>query len=316
MEKITNVVLSTTVGAADCALSQHTLKIKNCPDLDYRKIVSGNILPSLYGTPKVMTITPTAANSSEFTILIQQFVLALGRIVSTRLSYVTTASGDSATTICNAWRTQLAVEPGIEITGSGTATLILTANSNKGADIFSVTNLTTQTITIAATMGTKAVASNTTADPSVITTSAPHGYSIGQIVTLASDAEGKLVSGTYRIASVPLSTTLTLESLDGRTTLAGTSTTTGTLTLVAQRSRGQYADLVALGVTGATSGKSYSTTTVVYDEASGSAVLSTSRNQLNLYSQEDMTNYDAFKAAVIAKVTADSLAEEAVQVSA
>jgi hypothetical protein len=69
------------------------------------------------GTAQVDTVTPTAVNSTEYNLVIN------GR------AYVIVSDGSAtATEICDAFRTKIAADPDCAVTGSGTTTLILTAD--------------------------------------------------------------------------------------------------------------------------------------------------------------------------------------------
>jgi len=74
----------------------------------------------------VVTVTPTAAASSTYAITVSGWDTTSGSPISIPLSYPTAASGDTATTICDAWRAQLALVRNFSVTATGTATLILT----------------------------------------------------------------------------------------------------------------------------------------------------------------------------------------------
>jgi hypothetical protein len=283
---------------ADVNVSAHNLSITTCPSMDYRKIVSSTGLQSfLLETAKSVTVTPVAANNSTYSLSITQFVAATNNYVTVTLNYTTLPAGDTATIICNAFRAQLAAYGSqIQVTGSGTATLILIGNT--GNPLFTVQLISLGGgLTQASNMLLiPTIASNTTADPTVITMSAPHGLFVGQVVTLVSADQTKLVDGTYRVASTPLVTTLTLSSVDGNTTLAGTATTTGTLTLVAQYAKGTFAALTALGIVGQASGRNYSTLGLTFErESSGSTVnIERDRNIHTLYLDSGDANLGAF----------------------
>lgn len=269
MNRVTSSVLNSVAATAgDISVSDGSLSITGCPTMQYSLIKSAGqgLVLSLLATPQVYTVTPTAANNTTYTLQITQYVASAGHIITRVLSYTSLASGSTATTICNFLRLQLAAYTDIEITGSGTATLILTASSD--SPIFTVTNTSAATMTIASSMLTASIQSNTTGTPSVITTTAAHGMVVGQTVTLTSLNQTKLVDGTYRIATVPNVDEMTLTDNNG-VPLTGTATTTGTLTLVAQVSRGSYADLVAAGVSGATSGNTYAQIPFTFADGSG-----------------------------------------------
>jgi len=74
----------------------------------------------------VVTVTPTAANSAIYSIVINGWDTTSGAQRAVKLVYTTSSSGDTATTICDAWRTALATQTGFSVVGTGTATLIIT----------------------------------------------------------------------------------------------------------------------------------------------------------------------------------------------
>lgn len=302
MNRVTTSVLNSVAGVGDISVSDRILSITGCPSMEYPLIKSAGtgLVMSLLATPQIWVVTPTNAANTTYTLRIEQYVPSAGHIITRVLSYTTPSSGSTATTICDFLRLQLAAYTDIEITGSGTATLILTASSD--SPLFTVTNTSSATMTIASGMATASVASNTTATPSVITCSANHGFSVGQTVTLASNNNGLLASGTYRIRSTPALDTMTLETNNG-VPLAGTATTTGTLTLVPQFSKGSYDDLVALGVTGATSGNTYAQIPFTFADGSG---LDSNLNQITyplnlhtLYVYEGDADFSNFRTRMI-----------------
>jgi hypothetical protein len=125
---------------ADVVVNNHFLTVTGCPSMDFRKIESTTgFLASIAEVLTQYTVTPTVvSNNTTYTISIQQFVPALGRIVDRQLTYTTQSTGDTATTICNALRAQLTTLSDLQITGSGTTTLILTGKA--GSPVFSVVN--------------------------------------------------------------------------------------------------------------------------------------------------------------------------------
>lgn len=143
--------------AADAPVAGHILSITNAPQIDTRTIEKFSITAAVAEVLQVTTVTPTAANSSDFSLVITQMVN--GVMQSVTLVANTPASGGTATTICNDWRSQLSANGSrIKITGSGTATFILTAQA--GSPIFKVTVISTSSAsgTISQSTGTAGVA--------------------------------------------------------------------------------------------------------------------------------------------------------------
>lgn len=124
-----------TAAGADVVVSNHLLicgaaalaTLPNSPQIDVRQIESATLAAGNAETAGVITVTPTNAASSEFSLQVTQLVNGVPKIII--LSTTTAASGSSATTICDAWRAQLAANTGVKITGSGTATFIMTAQT-------------------------------------------------------------------------------------------------------------------------------------------------------------------------------------------
>jgi len=91
---------------------------------------------------RVVTITPTAANSTDYRIILsaekgQTFSNNLPNEVQATFTHTTAASGATATTIADAFRTAINNHPfwGGRVVASGTTTLVLTAVT--GTPIFS-----------------------------------------------------------------------------------------------------------------------------------------------------------------------------------
>lgn len=299
MNRVTTSVLNAVAPtAADIVVSNGALNITTCPSMQYEfiKTAGNGLVPSLLPTALILEVTPTAAPGITYTLLLTQYVMPAGRIITRVLSYTTPTAGATPTSICDFLRLQLASYTDIQIAGSGTATLVLTGSLT--SPIFTAVNTSTATMTVANIMSTAAVASNTTATPTVITTSAAHGFVVGQVLTLSGATVGKIANGTYVVASTPLGTTLTLQTLSGFP-LGGVATTTGTLTLNAQVSRGQYSDLLTAGVSGAVAGNTYSQVPFTFGDESG---LDSNLNQPSqpinrhtLYVSEADPDFAAFK---------------------
>ncbi len=92
-------------------------------------ISSVNIISPVSAVAGVVTVTPTAANSTLYKITVNGYNVSSGIEQTVVLSYTTASSGDSSTTICNAFRAQLAKVSGFSVVGSGTATLVLTGST-------------------------------------------------------------------------------------------------------------------------------------------------------------------------------------------
>lgn len=129
-------VLDTVTGISDCTLNQGTLQTKGAPAIKMADIFQAELLDPLAEGLQVVTLTPVAAASSTYQFTITQQNNDTGQLVQIPFSYVSLASGDTATTIGNAFRTLIGLQPSLKITASGTTTLILTAQT--GSPNFSV----------------------------------------------------------------------------------------------------------------------------------------------------------------------------------
>ncbi len=89
-------------------------------------IKSVSITQPVTAVAGVITVTPTAANSTLYKFTISAYNTETGNTQILPVSYLSASSGDSATTICNAFREQINNASGFSVTATGTATLILT----------------------------------------------------------------------------------------------------------------------------------------------------------------------------------------------
>lgn len=105
----------------------------------YNAITKASITASVAQTLQVTTLTPVAANNSVYQIMVQQYNFSTGRTYTAMYTYTTAASGDTATTICDAFRSQINNDQNIKIAATGAATLVLTAET--GFPVFTVTIL-------------------------------------------------------------------------------------------------------------------------------------------------------------------------------
>ncbi len=124
-----------TASAADITVANHILNIgattlaplPGRQTIDVRQIEKAALVTAVAETAAVWTITPTAAASQEFSILITQIINGTPKqLVATAYSL---ASGSTATTICDSLRAVINANTTMKITASGTTTLVLTAQS-------------------------------------------------------------------------------------------------------------------------------------------------------------------------------------------
>lgn len=296
-------VLSTIAASAgDISLSGHKLSITGCPTFDYRKMESwaDGLNSSLLETAQVTTVTFTAANSTNYSLFISQWNPALNKLVEANLTYTSLSTGDTATTISNAFRTLIAGQSNLGITASGTATLILTGNA--GTPLFTVTSISPTTTTQSSVVAGVAIASSTVASPSVVT-SVAHGLLTGNVITITSANNARLASGTYRVVKIDADT-YSMYSVNGQTPLAGvTGTTTATVVIVPQYARGTYTQLVQAGVAASaiSSTSTYSQLPITYVANVGSLMGNTTfeQDKHTLYVLEGATNFAALNTRLI-----------------
>jgi len=105
----------------------------------YNAITKASITAAVAETLQVTTLTPVAANNSVYQFIIQQYNFSTGKTYTGTYTYTTAASGDTATTIGDAFRSQINNDQNIKIAATGTTTLVLTAEA--GFPVFTVTIL-------------------------------------------------------------------------------------------------------------------------------------------------------------------------------
>ena len=136
--------VDTTNGAADVTVKNSYLLFgsTNQRVCEYKNLIPGacTITPYAAETLQVTTVTPTAAASSTYSLYISQYNSNTGSIMTRFYTYTTASSGDTATTIGDALRAQINADQSngvIQVVGTGTTTLILTAQA--GYPVFAVT---------------------------------------------------------------------------------------------------------------------------------------------------------------------------------
>lgn len=254
-----NVLDTVAASGADITLSNHVLKFTGSPSIDFRSIESCQVSEAKNELLQITTITPTAADSKTFAFWITQ-KLASGGVSRVLVTYDTAASGDTATTICNAWRAQINLMSNLSVSVSGTSTLIITALT--GAPIFTVTSAGNGTISAANTVSGKSTKTITalTAATGTFTASA-HGYSVGDTVTVTPGGTSTLakdgVSGLTSVTGVVKIAATNTFVLYGVTISADESSLTGTAVPQPSPAVGKGSDLIAAGVSTATAGNNY-----------------------------------------------------------
>lgn len=127
------VVLNAPSGASDVTLLGKNVVVTDCKPFSQALSLMSPKASGGAGTAQVSTITPgtaTAGNTYSFSI-----TQAVDTGTITRFISYTAITGDTTTTICDAFRTILAAN-GLEVVGSGTSTCIITANA--GYNVFNI----------------------------------------------------------------------------------------------------------------------------------------------------------------------------------
>lgn len=278
MIKTYNILDSVAASSADIVLQNGILSITGAPKIPFGRVMSNESNPYLTEVREVVTVTPTAANSTAYRMVIKQFNKAVGRDIEEAIEYTTAASGDTATTICNAFRAIIATRPNLKLVASGTTTLVLTATS--GYPLMTVTSTAAGVLAQATTFvngaGTGLTAQTgltLTISSGVVTAPATsHGLTTGMTVTIAdsaltfTDRNGVAVVGSYRgRITVTTANAFTMDDVvvTGTPGAAG-----GSYTIHGQAAVGTYANLVARGITGGTSGNLYEEWRFKYEDLS------------------------------------------------
>lgn len=133
------VINSTDVTATSWVLANGVISINSQNVCKYNAVKKASVTAAVAETLQVTTLTPVAANNSVYQIMIQQYNFTTGVTYTGMYTYTTAASGDTATTIGDAFRAQINNDQVLKIAATGTTTLILTAEA--GFPVFTVTIL-------------------------------------------------------------------------------------------------------------------------------------------------------------------------------
>lgn len=136
------VVLDTVqASGADLAVANSYLSVGNplVPICKFKDIQSAKIQAAVAEQLQVTTLTPTNAANSTYAFIIQQYNPSTGNYDTFYFSYTTPASGSTATTIGDQFRTAINNNPLIHIAATGTTTLILTAEAGYPIFVVSIT---------------------------------------------------------------------------------------------------------------------------------------------------------------------------------
>lgn len=135
----TTYIVADTYATGDWAMAAGVITWAGQEVTKYNAITKASITTSVAEVLQVTTLTPVAAANSVYTIMIQQYNFSTGRTYTAQYTYTTAAAGDTATTIGDAFRSQINNDQNIKIAATGTTTLILTAEA--GFPVFTVTIL-------------------------------------------------------------------------------------------------------------------------------------------------------------------------------
>lgn len=122
--KVLNTV--TALGADLVYLTGGNIALSTLPKVKGSQITGITILAPVVEIKEVWTITPTATNSYIYTMVINGYSKSTGNSLSVPLSVTSDASA-TATEICDLFRAALLTNNDINVVGSGTTTLVLTA---------------------------------------------------------------------------------------------------------------------------------------------------------------------------------------------
>lgn len=257
-----STIFKDSIVAGDVVFRNSYLNILNCdttfPSVFYKGAVGkSRILKSLTEIVSIQTITYTPGNNTTYSFTISQDIYNSGSPITKTISYTSDASGTDAeiatglvTAVNNA---------GFQVVASGSASPV-TITGNAGYPAPKITAISNVTIASAQTTytpsGTANVAITSVIAPGgsaatdiagtstvTVTTAAAHLLRPGDIVAIASVATmtltytdnvpfsatyGKTFSGaaggTFRVATVPTSTTFTLDGVTASGTNSGTIT--------------------------------------------------------------------------------------------
>lgn len=178
----TSVLNTVTALGADCSIVNKQILVKGLNGL----IPQATLKPTSVIAPvtevlQVTTYTPTAANSTQYALVLTYTNKVSKQVESQTFYYTTAASGDTATTIGDSFRAQInAASPIIPIVASGTTTLILTAAA--GYAVFQSDSIGVGVLTGAATtpgvvrVGYGEDIIKTFAEPAVVASVTPTSY--------------------------------------------------------------------------------------------------------------------------------------------
>lgn len=262
----TSILNSFAASGADATLVAGKLNVAitsstgtgSFPTMDYEKIKSVSISPAITETLYSTRIGWTAADSTSYTLTITQKV---GDEVITRSAYIENSGiGATNTTIGTAIAacfTDTPLKVSVVYVAANAYVTVTTLTGYQTPTIgLGTTGSMTNTSQMAGVAIASCVATTASGTPAVINSTA-HGLVNGNKITIASDDNTRLASGTY-IVQYLSANTYSLYDLNGNPLSCFTSATvTATVVKVAGPSVGSGTDLAAAGVTGVTAGVGY-----------------------------------------------------------
>lgn len=137
----TTYIVADAYVTGDWAMAAGVISWQGQEVTKYNAITKASITLSVVETLQVTTLTPVAANNSVYQFIIQQYNFSTGKTYTGTYTYTTAASGDTATTISDAFKNQINNDQNIKISTDalGGATIVLTAET--GYPVFTVSIL-------------------------------------------------------------------------------------------------------------------------------------------------------------------------------
>lgn len=203
------VVLASTpaLSGSDTSVTQSGVwNIKGVEPINrHSEVISASLLiASVAATAGVLTLTPTAAATTEYAFTLNQYITTQKEWVTQRISYVSKDSGDTATTISTALKNLITtyLAKGFDVTPTGTTTTIVTATTTN--PYISITGLTSSLALANTTppVWARGTAAWVAANFAGVTVETGATYSVSTIVTAPlskADAAGNLNMGNLTV---------------------------------------------------------------------------------------------------------------------
>lgn len=223
---ISTSVLNTVAAlGADCVVINKQISVTGLkPLIAQANLKPTSVIAPVTGVSQVSTYTPTAANSTQYALVVTFTNKASRQVESQTFYYTTAASGDTATTISASFIAQInALFPIMPIVASGSATIILTASA--GYEVFQSQSIGVGVLTFADTtpgvvrVGYGADVIRTYSEPDVTANVIPTSYYYQVVMDYGSSGVGTQTmtqsSVVNRALVFVLSTATNIETLVG-----------------------------------------------------------------------------------------------------